>query len=396
MAFTRKLTQDVTIYDSSKAYNGYTLFAPMWGKNAWLIDMKGRVVHRWLMKHVPAAHGKLLPNGNLLWQGRGSQALEGFGGNGTELVEVDWDGNEIWRHNDLFVNHDFVRLNNGNTILNKLVQTPDNIAAKIKGGIPGTEREGKIWSCCFQEITKEGNVVWEWKHYEHLDPETDILCPLCRRYEWGLTNSIDVFPNGNIVCTFRRLNTIAVIDKKTGDIIWRWGPEYALGHPHSCSVLDSGNILLFDNGLHRKGKEPGMADVAASRVIEVNPRTDEVAWEYRDPNAPNFYSAICGGAQRLPNGNTLICESTKGRLFEVTPDKEIVWEYLSPFVVRRPPYWGWTLSTYIFEAHRYGPDYEGLTGKTLDPNRFEWVIREKGAKTVREEVILSRLKKVGY
>ncbi len=396
MAYIRKLTQDIKIYDSSKAYDGYTLFAPAADNNVWLIDMKGQIVHHWVMKHEPGAHGKLLPNGNLLWQGRGPEAMSEFGGNGTELVEVDWDGNEVWRYNDLFLNHDFVRLDNGNTIINRYIQIPGSIATKIKGGVPGTERKEEIWSCSFQEITKEGEIIWEWKHYEHLDLERDILCPLCPRSIWGYTNSLDVFPDGNILCTFRLLNTVAIIDKKTSKIIWRWGPEYSLGHPHSCSVLDNGNILLFDNGLHRKGKEIGIGEVATSRVIEVDPKTNEVKWEYRDPNAFNFYTSICGSAQRLPNGNILICESTKGRFFEVTPDKEIVWEYISPFIVRRPPYWGWTLSALVFQAHRYGLDYEGLKGKMIDPNRFEWVIREKNTKTLEEEETISRLKKLGY
>lgn len=386
MTYTRKLTRNVKIYDPSKAYNGYTLFATVGGNDVWLVDMKGQIVHHWLMKHEPAAHGKLLPNGNLLWQGRGPQAMSEFEGNGTELVEVDWDGNEVWRHDDFFVNHDFVRLNNGNTILNRYVQVPDSIVAKIKGGVPGTEREGKIWSGSFREITKEGDVVWEWNHYEHLNLETDILCPLCPRRIWGYTNSLDIFPNGNIVCTFRFLNTVAIVDKKTGKIIWRWGPEYSLGHPHCCSVLDNGNILLFDNGLHRKSKEIGIGEVETSRVMEVNPKTNEIEWEYRDPNPFNFYTSICGGAERLPNGNTLICEATKGRFFEVTPEKEIVWEYISPFMVRRryPGYWGWTLTNMAWQVHRYGPDYEGLKGKTLDPNRFEWVIQEKKSQNFRE------------
>ncbi|GAG91068.1 unnamed protein product, partial [marine sediment metagenome] len=283
---------------------------------------------------------------------------------------------------------------------NRYVQIPDSIATKIKSGVPGTERNGKIWSCSFHEITKEGDTVWEWKHYEHLDPETDILCPLCPRCIWGYTNCVNVLPNGNILCTFRYLNTIAIIDKKTGEIAWRWGPEYSLGHPHSCSVLDNGNILLFDNGLHRKGKEQGIGEISTSRVIQVNPRTNEVGWEYRDPNAPNFYSAICGGAEGLPNGNILICESTKGRFFEVTPDKEIVWEYVNPFFVKKlPPYWGWTLSNMVFRAHRYGPDYEGLKGKTLDPKAFEWIIQKKDVEILKKEKekekILSRLESLG-
>jgi len=396
MGDKRKCMQDVRIYDSSKVYNGYTLFSTLWSKDVWFIDMKGQVVHHWLMKHYPANHGKLLPNGNLLWQERGSGAkLDEFSGCGTKLVEVDWDGNEIWKHEDHFVNHDFVRLDNGNTLLNRYIQIPDDIAAKIQGGIPGTEQQGKTWSGSFREITKKGDIVWEWKHYEHLDPETDVICPLCAREIWGYTNSLDVFPNGNILCTFRYLNTIAIIDKRTGSIIWRWGPEQGLGHPHDCSLLHNGNILVFDNGLHRRGKAY-VGAVGFSRVVEVNPETNQIEWEYKEPDAVNFYTAVCGGAERLPNGNTLICESTKGRFFEVTPDKEIVWEYMSPFVATRPPFHGWTFSSTIFQAHRYGPDYEGLRGKILDPDRYEWIIREKEVNTLEEEKALSRLKKLGY
>lgn len=396
MSYIRKLTEDVKSYDSSRAYHGYTLFALQYDNNAWLVDMKGRIVHRWLMKHEPACHGKLLPNGNLLWQGRSPEAISDFSGDGTELVEVDWNGNEVWRYDGLYLNHDFVRLKNGNTMLNRYVEVPDSIAAKVKGGIPGTERKGKIWSCVFQEITEEGKVVWEWKHYLNLDPETDIICPLCPRAIWGYTNSLDVFPNGNVLCTFRLLNTVAIIDKKSGEIVWRYGREHSVGHPHSCSVLDNGNILFFDNGTHRVGKELGVTEVTGSRIIEVNPETNKIEWEYRDPNAFNFATPICGSAERLPNRNTFICESVRGRFFEVTPDKEIVWEYFSPFMVERPPYWGWTLSALVFQAHRYGSDYKGLKGRTLDPNRFEWVIREKDVKALEEERVLKRLKRLGY
>ena len=90
--------------------------------------------------------------------------------------------------------------------------------------------------------------------------------------------------------------------------------------PHHASLLENGNILLFDNGTSRK----------YSRVLEVNPGTEKIEWEYKAPNPESFYSETRGAAQRLPNGNTLITESHKGRVFEVTPDKEIVWEFYNP------------------------------------------------------------------
>src|SRR5262245_35868658 len=65
--------------------------------------------------------------------------------------------------------------------------------------------------------------------------------------------------------------------------------------------------------------------------MEVNPATNEIVWKYQDQPAWNFFSPRMGYAQRLPNGNTLITESSFGRFFEVTKEGEIVWEYVNPF-----------------------------------------------------------------
>ncbi len=408
MHYSRRCFNDVKVYNESKAYNGYTFFATMYGKDAWLIDMRGEVVQHWEMKHMPGPYGRLLDNGNVLWQGRGPNAIEGFGGNATELVEVDWDGNEVWRYDDPWLNHDFLRLGNGNTLINRYVEVPEHIAAKVRGGVAGTELDGKIYSCSFQEITPDKEVVWEWKHYEHLDPDTDVLCPLCPRSIWGYTNAMDIMPNGDIVFTLRYLNTLAILDRKTGEITWRWGPKHSIGHPHHCSVLPNGNILLFDNGFHRKpyiGSDleispAGISEEEYSAILEINPKTDEIEWDYRD-RQNLFYTPVCGGTQRLPNGNTLVCESTKGRFFEVTPEKEIVWEYINPFMTNHPPYWNydWQTTAETFRVFRFGPDFPGFDGRHLDPARYEWVVQlkaEKSEEDQKEEAAFSRLKRLGY
>ena len=85
-------------------------------------------------------------------------------------------------------------------------------------------------------------------------------------------------------------------------------------------MLSNGNILLFDN---RDGEE-------WSRVVEVNPATKQVVWEYRGTEEDPFYSYSRGSSQKLANGNVLIAESNSGRAIEVTPSGEIVWEYLNP------------------------------------------------------------------
>jgi len=390
--------QPVTIYDPSKAYNGYTLFAPHDSDagDVWLVDMKGRFVHRWETSYHPGEYGKLLPNGNLLYAGKlMTGPLTSLGGFGGVLLETDWDGKIVWKYEDPYQHHDFCRLSNGNTMVLRWVKVPDDITAKVKGGIPGTEREGVIWTDSFQEVTPDGKVVWEWLAYEHLDPEVDVICPLCARGEWTHGNSCFVMPNGDIMITFRMIDTINVVDKSTGDIKWRWGVG-ELAHPHDPTLLDNGNILVFDNGSHRR-----LAHQNYSRAVEVNPSTGKIEWEYRDEPAANFYSSFISGCQRLPNGNTLICEGQTGRIFEVTTDGEIVWEFVNPFYHPNPVF---GRNNHVFRAYRYGPDYKGLKGKTLDPDKFEWVVQEKG-KTGAAQVytppgkgkaVEERLSQLGY
>jgi len=85
----------------------------------------------------------------------------------------------------------------------------------------------------------------------------------------------------------------------------------------------------------------------------MDPLTAQVVWEYTGTPKDSFYSGFISGAQRLPNGNTLICEGAKGRLFEVTTDKEIVWEF-------RTPYRGIVLgheASNIYRTTRYSGEY---------------------------------------
>ena len=401
MACLRELTKDVEIHDPSKAYKGYTLYAPMFGNMAWLVDMKGRVVNYWEFEHITTNHARFTPDGTLIWMGRGPEAIEELASNSTELVEVDWDGKELWRYDDQYLNHDFICLDNGNLLIMRYTEIPKDIQKHIKGGIPGTELDGNMYGISLQEITKQKKIVWEWKNYEHLDFERDMADCLDPRYTWGYANSIAVFPNEDILISMRHFNTIARIEKKTGDIIWRWGPEHLLGHPHSVSVLENGNILCFDNGLHRRWLKPGDplevgTAFEASRVVEVDIETGEIVWEYVDPRHI-MYTNICGSAQRLPNENTLICESKKGIFYEVTFEKEIVWKYRTPFVILRPSYFGWGESKLVFQAHRFGEDFRGFQGKNLDPERFEWVIQKKSKKArEEEEEVKRRLARLGY
>ena len=237
----------VTVYDPSKTYDGYTLFTPAGAGNVWLVDMKGRFVHRWEMTYRPGDYGALLPNGNLLYAGKIIPGpLNDLGGSGGVLLEVDWDANTVWKYEDLYLHHDFFRMDNGNTMVLRWVSVPDDIAAKVRGGVPGTEREGVIWTDCFQEVTPNGKVVWEWLGYEHMDPAVDIICPLCSRKEWLHANACFILPNGDILTTFRRTNTVAIIDKPTGDITAAVpDPNISCKLPSSAARTTSSMEIVF-------------------------------------------------------------------------------------------------------------------------------------------------------
>jgi hypothetical protein len=133
------------------------------------------------------------------------------------------------------------------------------------------------------------------------------------------TRSDPLYAPSNVVITFRNQDTVAIFDFEKGALVWAWGQGELL-RPHDATVLDDGNLLVFDN---RTGE-------GASRVIELDPVAREIVWEFPHSGESEFYSETRGTVQRFPNGNTLIGESGRGRAFEVTPEGEVVWEYRTP------------------------------------------------------------------
>ncbi|HEX6789886.1 MAG TPA: arylsulfotransferase family protein, partial [Candidatus Krumholzibacteria bacterium] len=129
----------------------------------------------------------------------------------------------------------------------------------------------------------------------------------------------DVLKEGNIIVCSPMIDVVAVLDREQRRVVWEWGPGELEG-PHNPRVLDNGNILIFDNGLRRR----------YSRVIELDPTTKRIVWSYEDEHPEKFYSPVCGASQRLPNGNTMITDTVGGRVFEVTADGELVWEFYTP------------------------------------------------------------------
>ncbi len=355
MSHARTSLKGVIFHDSRRAYSGVTLLTPVDGKGAWLIDMLGRTVNYWQTPYPPAGDAKLLADGNLLYAGKMPggplSSLEGAGG---ILMEINWDGDVVWQYEDHYLHDTFCRMENGSTMVIKWVKIPDEIAEKVAGGDPGTELDGVMWGDVIQEITPRGKVAWEWVAHEHLKPEEDIGCLVCPRSEWTHLNAVEVLDDGNILVSFMKTNTIAIIERGTGKIKWKWGPG-ELAHQHSPTRLDNGNILVFDNGFHPYGFPWGF-----SRVLEVNPETGAMVWSYGGgAETTEFYSATMSSCQRLPNRNTLICEGNTGRIFEVDLKGKLVWEFANslPSDGSEAVQMG---SCMVYTAYRYGMDYSGF------------------------------------
>jgi hypothetical protein len=227
----------------------------------------------------------------------------------------------------------------------------------------------------------------------------NIICPVCNRAEWTGANHFEVLPDGNILICFSKINTIAVIDRSTGNITKQWGCS-ELAHPQSCTQLNNGNVLLLDSGAHSSGLSMGF-----SRLLEVDMHDGKLLWVYTGTPWVSFFSCVMGSCQQLPDyydfwggtkpGNILTCEATKGRIFEIARNGEMLWEYISPDFYETPRF---GRTNMISHAYRYSFDYEGLrrsSGNSDKNTRVNETKNNKGIQTVGERVH-SRLEHLGY
>lgn len=411
-------------YNPDKCWNGLTIIPKLpnqsTAKGAALYDMNGNIVQKWEGLYG-AFDNKMLPGGSILGT---TGYAKGFWLNCLDLVQLSWDGEVEWKFNNattiLDINtgkniptagqhHDFQR--EGSPVG---YYTPDQLP-KMNGKTllnSSLERDLPEFSpvpyldTLIIEIDETGNVLWSWSLFDHWDQlgmptvskilhktYTPIM-HLTDTYSYAketYCNNINyVGPNKwydagderfnpeNIITDIRALNISFIIDKKSGDIVWKIGPEFEstvelqkigqiVGQHHvhiiPKGLPGEGNVLLYDNGGQAGIGSPAPcaptgyfnATRSYSRVLEINPITLEVVWSYNDekrefkgPSPRAFenllFSEYCSSADRLPNGNTMITETIHGRVIEVTPDREIVWEFINP-------------GGPVFRAHRYPYDW---------------------------------------
>ena len=307
----------VTVLKREKCDDSLTLYSSRMTEVAHLIDLNGSEVHQWSYTQGQTWHyAEMLPNGNLV-----AIIKESEGDFSGRIIELDWNSGLVWQA-DVAAHHDFERLSNGHTLVlcREYVENE-----KI--------REGTIKSDRIIELTRGKEIVWDWHADEHVGEMAEIVpidFPVEKR-DWAHTNTVESLPDGptarrdnrfaagNILFSCRQIDTIGVIEKETGQVVWAWGPG-VIDKQHMPTMLPNGNILVYDNGCAHK----------RTRILELDPLADHIVWHYQADPPESFYSPSRGSNQRLPNGNTFIAESDSGRLFEVTPAGEIVWEFLNP------------------------------------------------------------------
>lgn len=305
----------VVVWDEQRAEPGLNFYNSGGADEAVLIDMRGRVAHRWSLPGFAVHHAELLPGGDLLVvaQRRG-------------LLRVDARSRIRWRLAAGWAHHDATAAADGTLWY---LSHHDRPAPRI-------HRTLLTRADLLRQVSADGEILREVDLLDAIErspfafllpalhreaipadaPPLDVLhTNHVEAFDGSLADRNGLFARGNLLVSVRNLNAIAILDGDSLEILWLWGPGN-LHLQHQPRLLPTGRILIFDNGL------------SASRVIELEPLAGIIAWAYQRGEA--FFSKTRGGAQRLPGGNTLITESDRGEAFEVTPDGEVVWRFANP------------------------------------------------------------------
>ena len=399
--------------------DGYNLFAPIGSKTIYLMDNDGNTVHSWATDYRPGQSVYLLEDGTLLRTANTGDTIFNAGGAGGRVEQFTWDGARQWefeyRSDQHRLHHDIEVLPNGNVLMIawELKTESEAIAAGRNPGLLADE----LWPDHVIEVaptgTSGGTIVWEWHVWDHLIQDydaskenygdvgdhselIDLNYASTSDADWNHINAVDYNADlDQIVLSVHGFSEIWVIDHSTttsqaashsggnsgkgGDIIYRWGNprtydsgstgDQQLFVQHDAEWIGSGlpgegNILIFNNGQGRSGGNYSSVDEIVppiksddSYALTAGSAYGPAAptWSYTATPQTDFFARNISGAQRLPNGNTLICQGPDGLFFEVASSGETVWEY--------------DYDGAVFRVERYSPDYAGFVGTDLAPSQ---------------------------
>ena len=416
------------------SYNGYTLFAPMASTTTYLIDNCGEKVHSWNSTYKPGLSAYILENGTLLRTRNTNNTTFTAGGSGGGIEMIDWNGNVIWDYtissSSECQHHDIEYLPNGNILV--IVWDSKTSTEATQAG--RTTSGATLWSEKIIEIQPDligggGTIVWEWKAWDHLVQDFDnakdnfgtvstspelfninFTSGNPTNKDWLHINSIDYNAEfDQIILSSHTFSEIWIIDHSTstaqatshiggtfnkgGDLLYRWGNpqtydqgtagDQLLFKQHDAywiadSLTDGGMIMVFNNqaGTPQNYSEVNIIDppVDASGNYTYSGTTYSPLtfhWTYQSSTPTDFYASNISGAQRLPNGNTLICDGPAGTFVEIDYTGNTVWEYINPvsqsgIIAQSNP----ITQNIVFRSYRYPINYNGFNGQTLTPQGY--------------------------
>jgi len=331
----------VTIFDRESTYPGFNLICSGHAPKVFLMDMEGTIIHEWAIPfektgadslHFPVnqehkefiRRAHLFPNGDLL------AIFEYIG-----IIKFDKNSNIIWshfgqNHHDLAIDMDGDIYSLGSRMIP---------ISEVQEKYPRNTYMGDIRDDLVVILSPDGKEIKRFSIFDafYLSPYASYLNFTPRHSDIFHANSIQIidestgnqyaqFDKGDILVSLRNISTIIVIDSVEGRVKWSLSGMWS--KQHKAVFLENGNIMLLDN---LGGNSDSFFELNRSRIIEFNPNTQEILWQYRGSKNNIFFTKWLGYNQRLPNGNTLITEADQGRIFEVSRDNEIVWEHVSPF-----------------------------------------------------------------
>jgi hypothetical protein len=392
----------------------YVLFAPINSNVTYLMDLQGQLVHEWRSDTTPGCSVYLLNDGRLLRpRSLGDTHFPGGGCNGGRIELLDWDGNALWTFDynsaDHQQHHDVRFMPNGHVLLvawEKRTAAEALAAGRAAATIPAN---GEIWVDHVVEVDPATNaIVWTWRIWDHLLPpggnaadHPELIDPnawATPTSDWTHANAIDYNADlDQVMLSLRNHHEILVIDHGTttaeaaghsggrrgkgGDLIYRWGNPQNYGYPdfqqlfgqHNAHWIEArlpgaGEVLVFDNGDRNTRPYSTVVQIATplqqSGLYTLDPATgflpNAPSWQWTASPPTSVFATIVSSAQRLPSGDTLVCDGPAGHFFEVTVPGDTVWSYLVTDTNGKN-------GVLVFRATRYEAGYPALDGKSLLP-----------------------------
>jgi len=357
-------------YNPDLAFNGTTMF-PLSkldaetanNKNTIIeIDMLGNIVWEYVVpsdvvgdKRNNMGDVEYLPNGNILFQVHGLWTKKGERKSlGSGNFEITRDGEIVWSYKDTGASHDIDRLENGNTIW-----------------VRGWAEKGEPHVI---EVNLAGEVVWQWDAMEEFDVEPYSKVS---REGWIHVNAVTRLENGNTLISLRNFDMVVEVNPQ-GKVVWSqkfFCDPYRWVGLWSQRGIDMG-YDLYDDDDYPPGCNPHEPEIQSNGNMLVSvrmpfksyelTREGEIVWEVGSEEL-HIDSRRSRDVDRLPNGNTLV--QVESMLYEVTPEKEIVWfvdfpeiMWFRPSIAKRmfsqepKSFWKQFIFKGLYKAQRIAPE----------------------------------------